>query len=375
MTVEKLELYLVGGAVRDDLLELPCEERDWVVVGATREQMLELGFKQVGRDFPVFLHPQTGEEYALARTERKTGHGYSGFSVHAAPEVTLEEDLLRRDLTINAMARDPDGRLIDPFGGQKDLQRRQLRHVSGRFVEDPLRVLRAARFAARLQPLGFTIATETERLMAQISASGELGFLAAERLWKEMEKALPSPAPATFFQVLEDCGALAALCPAWHPCPEDLRHLSDSAVLSERSSVRYAALLARQPLAVIEQVNECFKAPAGHRELALISSRHGADCHCKTGDQALALLEGADAWRRSRRFADFLLVCRAAFDLGADEQERLQQAARATARINTKAWRAQRLGGPAMGERVRQARREKLQAWYQRDSDPFDPVD
>ena len=224
MTVEELELYLVGGAVRDDLLELPCEERDWVVVGATRAQMLELGFKQVGRDFPVFLHPQTGEEYALARTERKSGHGYTGFSVHAAAEVSLEEDLLRRDLTINAMARGRDGRLIDPCGGQKDLQRRQLRHVSGRFVEDPLRVLRAARFAARLQPLGFTIATETLRLMSQIAASGELGFLPAERLWIEMEKALPGPEPATFFRVLEDCGALAALCPAWHPDPEDLRH-------------------------------------------------------------------------------------------------------------------------------------------------------
>ena len=366
MTVEELELYLVGGAVRDDLLELPCEERDWVVVGATRAQMLELGFKQVGRDFPVFLHPQTGEEYALARTERKSGHGYTGFSVHAAAEVSLEEDLLRRDLTINAMARGRDGRLIDPFGGQKDLQRRQLRHVSGRFVEDPLRVLRAARFAARLQPLGFTIATETLRLMSQIAASGELGFLPAERLWIEMEKALPGPEPATFFRVLEDCGALAALCPAWHPDPEDLRHLSDSAALSERSSVRYAALLARQPLAVIEQVNECFKAPARHRELALISSRHGAHCHCKTADQALALLEGVDAWRRSRRFADFLLVCRAAFALGDVEQEQLQQAARATARINTTAWRAQNLGGPVMGERVRQARREKLLAWYQR---------
>ncbi|MGQ7245952.1 polynucleotide adenylyltransferase [Halomonas sp. V046] len=208
-----LEVYRVGGAVRDARLGWPVKDTDWVVVGATAEDMRRRGFRPVGRDFPVFLHPESHEEYALARTERKSGHGYTGFVVHASPDVTLEEDLERRDLTINAMAESTDGRLCDPFGGLADLQARRLRHVSSAFVEDPLRVLRTARFLARYHELGFTIAEETWALMAELAASGELAHLVAERVWTETEKALGEPSPAVYFQALEACGALRVLMP------------------------------------------------------------------------------------------------------------------------------------------------------------------
>lgn len=218
-----MEFYLVGGAVRDEVLGLPVRERDWVVVGATPEAMIELGYRPVGRDFPVFIKPATGEEYALARTERKTAPGHQGFSFHASPDVTLEEDLIRRDLTVNAIARAADGRLIDPYGGRADLEARVLRHVSAAFVEDPLRVLRVARFAARFHHLGFRVAPETRDLMAELVASGELDALTPERVWKELERSLRGPSPAVFFDVLRDAGALAVLLspladlPANHP--------------------------------------------------------------------------------------------------------------------------------------------------------------
>ncbi len=208
-----MKIYLVGGAVRDTLLNLPVVDHDWVVVGATPADLLALGYQQVGKDFPVFLNPQTHEEYALARTERKSGQGYTGFTCYAAPDVTLEEDLLRRDLTINAMARGDDGVLVDPYNGKADLDARLLRHVSDAFGEDPLRVLRVARFAARFASLGFTVAPETSALMQQMAESGELASLTAERVWKETEKALQSQSPQVYFQVLRDCGALKVLFP------------------------------------------------------------------------------------------------------------------------------------------------------------------
>ncbi|MGP9798354.1 polynucleotide adenylyltransferase [Halomonas sp. 86] len=208
-----LDVYRVGGAVRDALLGWPVYDNDWVVVGATPEAMRQRGFKPVGRDFPVFLHPDTAEEYALARTERKTGHGYSGFEVHASPEVTLEEDLLRRDLTVNAIAQRVDGPLIDPFDGQKDIEQRVLRHISSAFGEDPLRVLRTARFLARYASLGFSIASETLALMTEVSRSGELEHLAAERVWVETEKALGEPSPEAYFTTLAQCEALAIWWP------------------------------------------------------------------------------------------------------------------------------------------------------------------
>lgn len=208
-----MRIYLVGGAVRDKLLHRPVNERDWVVVGADEKQMLTHGFKPVGRDFPVFLHPDTGDEYALARTERKSGHGYGGFSVNAASNITLEEDLLRRDLTINAIAESSDGKLIDPYGGQKDLQARVLRHVSPAFAEDPLRILRVARFAARYHHLGFAIAPETVELMRQMVEAGEIEYLVAERIWKEVSRALTEPDPDIFIRVLRECGALPVFLP------------------------------------------------------------------------------------------------------------------------------------------------------------------
>ena len=212
-----MQIYRVGGAVRDRLLGIQVYDQDWVVVGATPEQMRAQGFQPVGKDFPVFLHPQTHEEYALARTERKSGRGYQGFAFHAAPDVTLEQDLLRRDLTINAMAEDPDGRLIDPYGGRRDLDARVLRHVSPAFAEDPLRVLRVARFAARFHHLGFTVAAETLALMAQLSAAAELADLSAERVWKELERALGEPSPQRFFDVLARCGGLDHWLPELQP--------------------------------------------------------------------------------------------------------------------------------------------------------------
>ena len=208
-----MQIYKVGGVVRDHLLGQPVSDTDWVVVGARAEDMLEQGFRPVGADFPVFLHPQSGEEYALARTERKSGQGYGGFTFYANPNVSLEEDLIRRDLTINAMAEDDHGRIVDPYGGQRDLHARVLRHVSPAFVEDPLRVLRVARFAARFAPLGFSVAPETLALMRELSESGELEALTAERSWKEIARALMESRPDVFIEVLRDCGALAVLMP------------------------------------------------------------------------------------------------------------------------------------------------------------------
>ena len=205
--------YLVGGAVRDQLLGHPFNDYDWVVVGATPQLMIDAGFRPVGQDFPVFLHPETGEEYALARTERKSGQGYGGFTFHASPNVTLEQDLIRRDLTINAMAMDDDCKVIDPYGGQRDLAARVLRHVSPAFVEDPMRVLRIARYAARYDRMGFTVAPDTMALMGELARSGELKALTAERSWKEISRALMEPNPEIFIRVLRDCGALAELLP------------------------------------------------------------------------------------------------------------------------------------------------------------------
>ncbi len=254
--IASMDIYLVGGAVRDQLLELPVKERDWVVVGANAQQLLDLGYKPVGKDFPVFLHPQTHEEYALARTERKTGPGYSGFEFHAAEDVTLEQDLLRRDLTINAIAQDDNGRLIDPYQGQQDLQNGVLRHVSPAFAEDPVRILRVARFAARFARFGFHVAHSTNALMREMVENGEVDALVAERVWTETQKALAEPQPTRFFEVLRGCGALARIFPvidaAW-PATDNGKHhvhspvfcmqvLQQASELSEQADIRFAAL-------------------------------------------------------------------------------------------------------------------------------------
>lgn len=308
-----LEVYRVGGAVRDARLGWPVYDNDWVVVGSTPQALRQRGFIAVGRDFPVFLHPVTHEEYALARTERKAGHGYTGFVVHASPEVTLEEDLVRRDLTINAMAEDSTGRLVDPFHGADDLKARRLRHVSPAFAEDPLRVLRTARFLARYQGLGFTIADETLVLMRELVDSGEMRHLVAERVWTETEKALGEPHPAAYFATLETCGALAVLMPellselhaAAMPLDDALASLArlPESLSEELPCWRWARLIEHLEAAEREALAARLRAPKRYSELARQVALTRRLWRQQRTD-ALAILgwlDGIDAWRRSAR--------------------------------------------------------------------------
>lgn len=344
-----MKIYLVGGAVRDELLQREVTEKDWVVVGATPEQMLQKDFQQVGKEFPVFLHPKTKEEYALARTERKSGIGYTGFTVEAAPSISLEEDLLRRDLTVNAMAKDESGQIIDPFNGQADLHNRLLRHVSDAFIEDPLRVLRVARFAARYHQYGFTVADETLSLMRKISESGELESLSAERVWKETEKSLTEPNPEVFFNTLKQVDALRywfreieALWgvpnpPKWHPEIDTGVHcmmvVQQAAKLSELVAVRFAALThdlgkaltpqekwpshhGHEKAGLVPLKNLCdrLKVPNELRDLAsLVCEHHGKIHRAKELNPStiLKLFDASDAWRKPERFQNVLLACEA----------------------------------------------------------------
>lgn len=324
-----LQVYRVGGAVRDALLGWPVKDTDWVVVGATEDDMRRRGFRAVGRDFPVFLHPQSQEEFALARTERKSGHGYTGFIVHASPDVTLEEDLARRDLTINAMAESADGQLVDPFGGQADLEARLLRHVSQAFVEDPLRVLRTARFLARYAKLDFTIAPDTMALMTRLSTSGELGHLVSERVWAETEKALSEPTPAVYFRTLEECGALAVLMPelmsesrgkllnesqsSLVQALERLQQLPES--LDDMAVWRWGRLVEALGTAERSALAERLKLPntyrqagellAGTREL---THRAGHLDRVQTAEAIMSWLDAIDAWRRSERITPLVAI-------------------------------------------------------------------
>ncbi len=340
---------MVGGAVRDELLGLPIKDRDWVVVGATPAEMLAQGYTQVGQDFPVFLHPETKEEYALARTERKTDAGYTGFEVHAAPDVTLEQDLKRRDLTINAMALSLDGQLIDPLNGRQDLQQRLLRHVSPAFVEDPVRLLRVARFATRLAPLNFTIASDTQALLQQIVMAGEVDALVPERVWGEIERALNEPHPSIFFTTLHECGALARILPevdALFGVPQPEKHhpeidtgihtmmvLDCAAKLSADPEVRFAALChdlgkgntprekwpshhghEMRGVALLLKLCQRMRVPKHFRELALLVARYHTHCHRAAElrpETLLKTVESLDAFRRPERFAQFLLACEA----------------------------------------------------------------
>ena len=293
-----MKTYVVGGAVRDELLGLPVQDRDHVVVGSTPEEMERLGYKPVGKDFPVFLHPETHEEYALARTERKSGRGYKGFTVHASPEVTLEEDLKRRDLTINAMAKADDGTIIDPFGGRQDLKKRVLRHVSEAFVEDPVRILRTARFAARF---GFSIAPETLALMQRMVQSGETDYLVPERVWQEFSKGLMESDPERMFEVLEATGLLQKLLP----------ELRERVGISGSLPVRFARLAWPLKEAEVQALCERLKAPAEVRELALLACRSRVALRASrlaTPQALLELLKRADSFRRPERFHQLVEV-------------------------------------------------------------------
>ena len=402
-----MDIYLVGGAVRDELLGYPVAERDWVVVGARPQDLLDKGFRQVGKDFPVFLHPQSKDEYALARTERKSGHGYTGFDVHCDPAVTLEEDLQRRDLTVNAMARDGEGNLVDPYGGRGDLSARVLRHVSAAFVEDPLRVLRTARFAARYAHLDFTIAPETLKLMAEIVDQGELAHLPAERVWTEMERALGERNPDVFVEVLRECGALAELLPeleALFGVPQTAEHhpeidsgvhtlmaLQQAASLSQSTEVRFAVLLhdlgkgttpedqwprhiahEKRGVKLVKQACRRLKAPNRYRDLALLACEYHLHCHRALelrGKTILKLLNATGALRQPERFEAFLLACEADARgrLGLEDRpypqaDYLRHALAIAGEVTAAVFRDQGLTGAALGEAINAERVKQLEA-------------
>ncbi|MEY3975781.1 MAG: hypothetical protein RLZZ33_836 [Pseudomonadota bacterium] len=401
-----MKVYLVGGAVRDSLLDRPVHERDWVVVGATPEEMTARGFRPVGRDFPVFLHPDTHEEYALARLERKTGPGYRGFITEFSPEVTLEQDLLRRDLTINAMAQSEDGTLVDPYGGQDDLRRRLLRHVSPAFAEDPVRILRVARFLARYAPLGFKVAPETLDVMRTMVTAGEVDTLVPERIWRELDRALSEPQPRAAIELLRHCGALQVIMPEvdalfgvpqppeWHPEIDTGEHtlltLQVAAARGASTPIRFALLMhdlgkaltpkeqwprhrGHEQLGVraIDDLCTRLRVPLDYRELAVLTSRYHTHVHRGLELRAttiLELLEQSDAFRRPERFADFLEVCEcdARGRLGLQDRPYPQRA-----RLES-AWSAARavvfgdreragLEGPQIGERLRRLRLAAVQ--------------
>ncbi len=398
-----MKIYLVGGAIRDELLGLPPGDRDWVVVGATQAQMEEQGYKPVGRDFPVFLHPESGEEHALARTERKSGRGYRGFVVDADPSVTLEEDLQRRDFTINAIARDEaSGELVDPYGGVRDIEQRVLRHVGPAFSEDPLRVLRAARFMARFAPLGFSVAPETMELMRQMAASGELDTLVPERVWQELRKVLASAQPSAFLATLHQTGALQAVLPEvealygvpqraeYHPEVDSGIHQQMVSDMAARlapgdAQIGFAALThdlgkaltpreqwprhimhEQRGIRPLQQLCERLKVPLDYRQLAEAVCRDHLNVHRVDelrDATVLELLSRCDGFRRPERIAQIALACEcdARGRLGFEEHaypqgatlQRLHQAALA---INARDIATEGLKGPAVGEALAKAR-------------------
>lgn len=403
--VNKPSVYLVGGAVRDELLGLEVHERDWVVTGSTPENLLRQGYRQVGASFPVFLHPDSGEEYALARTERKQGHGYHGFSVDFHPGVTLDEDLARRDLTINAMARGADGRLVDPFGGAVDLEQRVLRHVSEAFREDPLRVLRVARFAARFAYLGFKVHPQTLELMRDISASGELDHLAAERTWTELVSGLSSATPSVFLQVLRDCGALNMLLPEldilfgvpqaenYHPEIDTGLHIQMALDFAAQrawvAEVRFAVMMhdlgkgltprddwpshfdhEQAGVPLVQDVCERLRAPTSFRDLAVAVCALHLRCHRvleMRPNRILALLEEADLVRRPERLDHFLQACEADYRGRKGLSERpypqgdfLRLALNAVLAVKAATLNIAGLNGEQIGQKMRQARVEAI---------------
>ena len=408
-----MEAYLVGGCVRDALLGLPIKDRDWVVVGATPREMEQLGYKAVGKDFPVFLHPQSKEEYALARTERKTAPGYTGFEFHAATDVTLEQDLMRRDLTINAIAQREDGKLVDPFHGQQDLQNRLLRHVSPAFVEDPVRILRVARFAARYASLNFTVASDTMQLMQTMVNNGEVDALVPERVWQETERALAEATPSRYFEILRECGALARIFPEidrLYGVPQPVEHhpevdtgvhtmmvLQQAVRLSDDTRVRFAALThdlgkgitpkeewprhiehEAKGVPLVAELCKRLRVPRDYRELAELVARYHLHFHRAKELRAntiLKLIQSLDGFRRPERFAMFLLACEAdargrpGYENRVMEQPQILQRAYAAANsINVQDVVALGLKGDAIASELQQRRIKAIkQALHQED--------
>ena len=397
--ISTLDVYLVGGAVRDTLLNRPIKDHDYLVVGTTVEKMLSLGFHQVGKDFPVFLHPTTKDEYALARTERKQGQGYTGFACYAEPDVTIEQDLVRRDLTVNAMAQNQQGEIIDPYNGQQDLDNRILRHVSDAFIEDPLRVLRVARFAARYHDMGFTIADETMCLMQKISESGELKSLSAERVWQEMQRSLAEEHPEVFFKVLRESNALSELWPdldnlwgipnpvKWHPeiCSgvHTMMVLEQAVLLTKdhknKTAIRFAALChdlgkgltenslwpshrghEKAGLPLVEKIAKQLRVPVYYKQLALKVCEHHLHCHKAfqlKESTLLRIFDQLDVWRKPDEFDDFLIACKSDFlgrlnfeDRPYPQEQYLKEAMLAALSVTAKSFVALGLQGIAIKE-------------------------
>ncbi|MUK90962.1 multifunctional CCA addition/repair protein [Aliivibrio fischeri] len=400
-----MKIYLVGGAVRDSLLNIDVKDKDWVVVGSTPQKMDSLGYQTVGQDFPVFLHPKTKEEYALARTERKSGQGYKGFTCYAEPDVTLEEDLLRRDLTINAIAQADNGELIDPYNGQQDIIDRTLRHVSDAFTEDPLRVLRVARFAARFHHLGFTVAPETMHLMKVLVDSGELSHLTAERVWQEWQKSLSSQHPEIFLSTLKECGALAIVLPElnalfgvpqpekWHPEIDTGIHTlmvaQQAALLSQDLPTRFAAqvhdlgkgvtpesewpshkLHCHTGIKLIKRLCDRVRVPNDYRDLALLVCEHHSNIHRAAELRAqtfIKIFDKMDVWRKPERLAPILLCCQAdhAGRLGLETQpypqkQRFEAAFDAAKNVEVKDVVAAGFKGPEIREELSKRRIEAV---------------
>lgn len=394
-----MNVYLVGGAVRDQLLGYSVTERDYVVVGATPQQMLAKGFRLIGKDFPVFLHPNTHEEYALARTERKIGPGYKGFTCYAGPNVTLEDDLQRRDLTINAIAQTESGELIDPYHGQRDLDNRLLRHISPAFAEDPVRILRVARFMARFAPLGFSIAEETMTLMQSMVDSGEVQALVPERVWHEFSLALNAPAPQAFIKTLYQCGALAILFPSLQKAYSEsnrgidkknksgthlLTLLESVAQLTDDAEVRFAVLSCYlgqglsscvQTTATgvfeIQQLGHLYPIPKTYIELAIMTARYYLLCHRALeldANTLLSLLEKTDAFRRVDRFKQFLEACEVEFRAHSvltvsayPQKKRLLDALAAAQSVSAHFLVKQGLEKALLGKKLREQRREVIE--------------
>ena len=405
-----MKRYLVGGAVRDALLGLPAGEQDWVVVGATPDEMVAAGYRPVGKDFPVFLHPQTKDEHALARTERKSGRGYHGFTFHTGPEVTLEDDLRRRDLTVNAIARDDDGALVDPYGGRRDLDARVLRHVSESFAEDPVRVLRLARFAARFAPLGFTVAEETLALCRQLVEAGEVDALVAERVWKETERALMEARPSVYFETLRACGALARLFPEldalfgvpqradYHPEVDTGLHtlmcLDAAARMGFGIEVRVAALChdygkAKTPpwvlpghpghdargVPLVEAFCERLRIPNRCRDVAVVHTREHLLVHSVRQLRPKTMLELLERMRAFKDATLFARVCEACLcdargRLGFEEcaytqTDYLREAADIAGRLQARDVMAEGVQGADIGPALSALRLAALEAWVQ----------